>query len=319
MFSAKNMIKYYLTILLISISAFNICGIAKEKYAPKSSGEVVAHSYYTLSYIKHAEQAEWVYYELTPEMINGGASRSDDFRVDTKLKNGSAELKDYVGSGYDRGHLCPAASMTLNKKSMSESFFMSNMSPQHPSFNRGAWKKLEEQVREWVLLDSLLVVVSGPVLSNDMKTIGSNRVAVPNNFYKVIYSPKSDKMIAFMMPNKKITEPIKNYIVTVDSVESVTRIDFFNSLPDTQEESLEGFSNSLLWSFDGESKALSTAVAKTSGSVPKSKDNSEEIATNSNAISTQCKGVNKSGTRCKNMTKNSNGFCHLHQAQVKGE
>ena len=309
------MIKYYLTILLISISAYNVCGIAKERYTPKSSGEVVSHSYYTLSYVNHAEQAEWVYYELTPQMINGSAHRRDDFRVDTKLSKGSAELKDYVGSGYDRGHLCPAASMTLNKKSMSESFFMSNMSPQHPSFNRGAWKKLEEQVREWVLLDSLLVVVSGPVLSNDMKTIGANRVAVPNNFYKVIYSPKSDKMIAFIMPNRKITEPIKDYIVTVDSVESVTRIDFFNSLPDTQEESLEGFSNSLIWSFNGESKS-SRSVAKESGSVPESKDKSEVITTNSNAITTQCKGVNKSGTRCKNMTKSSNGFCYKHQAQA---
>ena len=93
---------------------------------PKGKGVVVEHSYYSLSYIEEHEQPEWVYYLLTADMVNGNAERGDDFRPDAKVKTGSAELSDYKSSGYDRGHLCPAADMKHSDKAMSETFFMSN-------------------------------------------------------------------------------------------------------------------------------------------------------------------------------------------------
>nr|WP_321289380.1 DNA/RNA non-specific endonuclease [uncultured Sunxiuqinia sp.] len=90
---------------------------------PKSIGEVVDHTYYSIAYSENDEQAYWVYYHLTPELINGTQKRTDDFREDPLVSTGSATLADYKGSGYDRGHLCPAADMALNHTSMSESFF----------------------------------------------------------------------------------------------------------------------------------------------------------------------------------------------------
>lgn len=92
-----------------------------------------------------------MYYELTPELISGTQSRTDDFRADPLVSTGSDTLADYSGSGYDRGHLCPAADMKLNQTSMSETFFLSNMSPQGAGFNRGIWSSVEDQVRKWAI------------------------------------------------------------------------------------------------------------------------------------------------------------------------
>lgn len=288
-----------LTYLLLFVA---ICcqGFAQGKYLPRSAGEVVYHSYYTLSYNEQAEQAEWVYYELTLPMVSGSQSRTDDFREDKKVSTGSAQLVDYKGSGYDRGHLCPAGSITHNPTAMSESFYLSNMSPQLPSFNRGRWKQLEELVRGWVVTDSLLYVVSGPVLAGNMQVIGVNKVAVPLHYYKVIYSPTKGKMIAFLMPNENIKEAVSSYSTTVDKIEEITNIDFFHELPDSLELQLESSVDRSKWSFS------------TSPKVEKSPVNSS-----STLQSTTCLGVNKSGSRCKNSTKNTNGYCHLHQDQAK--
>ena len=112
-----------------------------------SSGEIIYHSYYTLAYSEESEQASWVAYKITTDNFNSSIKRKDAFRVDPQVSTVSAELSDYRKSGYDRGHLAPAGSMKINAISMSESFFMSNMSPQLAGFNRGVWKKLEGEVR----------------------------------------------------------------------------------------------------------------------------------------------------------------------------
>jgi endonuclease G len=136
---------------------------------PISGGEIIKHTYYSLSYSEENEQAYWVYYELTSDLINGTQSRTDDFRSDPLVTTGSASLADYSGSGYDRGHLCPAADMTLNKISMSETFYLSNMTPQLAGFNRGIWSSLEEQVRKWALEYSKLYVVTGPIFNDNIE------------------------------------------------------------------------------------------------------------------------------------------------------
>ena len=106
--------------------------------------DVVSHTYYTLSYSEEHEQAEWVYYTLNSNQLNSAVERKNNFRQDFKVKTSSAQLYDYKGSGYDRGHLAPATDMKYNYSSISESFFMSNMSPQSPSFNRGILRKKRE-------------------------------------------------------------------------------------------------------------------------------------------------------------------------------
>ena len=263
---------------------------------PTSKTEVIKHTYYQLEYSEKHEQARWVYYTLTTDFINGNGVRKNNFRIDPFIKAKSATLKDYKGSGYDRGHLCPAAAMKLNQKAMDETFFMSNMSPQYPSFNRGKWKSLESQVRTWVIKEKKLHIATGAIFDNNIGTIGTNKVTIPGYYYKVIYDPTGEqKMIGFIMPNRKIENSINEYKVTVDEVERKTGIDFFSALPDNIENNLESTIGN--WKI---SKTSTTSKSNTSKST---------------AI--QCNGIAKStGQRCKNMTTNSNRYCNVHQYQV---
>ena len=124
-------------------------------------GEVVIrHVGYTLSYNEIHEQANWVAYELTAEEVAGEVERKDAFRADPEVESGSAALADYRGSGYDRGHLAPVADMKWSAEAMAESFYMSNMSPQKPEFNRGIWKKLEMKVRGWATREEAVLIVT---------------------------------------------------------------------------------------------------------------------------------------------------------------
>ncbi len=216
---------------------------------PRSEGEVVHHTYYSLCYVEQAEQASWVSYTLTPEMVSGSTPRKDAFRVDPLVSTASAHPNDYKSSGYDRGHLAPAASMSCNAVAMSESFFMSNMSPQLPAFNRGGWKRLEELVRSWSVERGLIHVVSGSVLNDVDQYIGENRVAVPKHYYKVIYDPNKQQMIAFIVPNAKLESDLRQYVQSVDSLEQLTGIDFFPALNDDIESVCEAHSRSSLWQF----------------------------------------------------------------------
>ena len=275
------------------------CSLVAQDYTPSSDGQVVTHSYYSLSYDEQHEQAEWVYYKLTPAMISGSAKRADDFRPDNKIKTQSATLSDYAGSGYDRGHLCPAASMSINAKAMSESFYLSNMSPQHPSFNRGAWKNLEELVRQWAAQEKEVYVVTGPIFKNNKGQIGKSQVTVPGYYYKVVYVPADKKMIGFVMPNEKIGNNLASYVEDINEIEILTGINFFPQLNDSLENALEADSDVTEWEF-----AKSSYTAK----APANKVSS------TNAVSVQCRGISKStGKRCKNKTKSSTGYCHIHQ------
>jgi len=224
--------------------------VLAQEYLPVSSGEIIKHTYYTLSYNEAHEQANWVSYHLTSAMEKGKEKRTDNFRTDPSVSTGSATLNDYKGSGYDRGHLCPAADMKLNHTAMSETFFLSNMSPQAPEFNRGIWKELEETVRDWAMQDGDIYVVSGPVFKDNKGAIGPDRVTVPGYYYKVIYDPHGQgKMIALLLPNGKGTKPLSRYEVTVDSIEALTGIDFFPELPDNREAMLESSADFSAWQF----------------------------------------------------------------------
>jgi len=213
--------------------------------------EMVSHKNYVLCYNEKCEQANWVCYTLTEQMCaNGQVKRSNNFYSDPLISTGSALPDDYKLSGYDRGHLCPAGDMKFSEQSMKESFYMSNMSPQVPAFNRGIWKKLEEQVRVWAVINKELHITVGGILQDSLPTIGKlNKVAVPDFFYKVILDNEGveKKAIGFIMPNKKLAGSIYNYAVSVDSVEKVTGINFFYDLTDSLEAKLEMHYDTLLW------------------------------------------------------------------------
>lgn len=122
--------------------------------------------------------------------------------------------------------------MSHNYTSMSESFYMSNISPQVAEFNRGIWKRLEQKVRYWAAMNDSLYVVTGPILKMPIDMIGDNDVTVPRSFYKTLLRFKDGKVkgIAFIMPNQKSNKSIYSYATSIDYVEDITGIDFYYNL-----------------------------------------------------------------------------------------
>ena len=226
---------------------------------------IITHTGYSLLYNETYEQANWVAYELTKEETEKSYERTNKFIPDPLVITGTANDQDYSGSGYDRGHLAPAGDMGWSTTAMAESFYYSNMSPQEPGFNRGIWKRLEELVRTWAVDNQMVYVVTGPVLTSGLSTIGNSKVSVPQYYYKVIldYTDPEIKGIGFILPNKSSKEPLQKYAVTIDSVEKFTGIDFFPKLPDEQEKIIESTLTIQSWSW----KSSSTAIVKVKSNV----------------------------------------------------
>ena len=203
--------------------------------------QIIVHHYYTVCYNSTCGEANWVAYILTDKMVGGTEKRSNKFQKDPKVIGTRIVPSDYSNSGYDRGHLCPAADMEFSKTAMEESFYMSNMTPQKPEFNRGIWKELEEKVRDWAKINKQLYIATGPVEKNSTQEIGIHHVKVPTYFFKVIldYTLPEIKGIGFIMENKGSNNGLQVYAVSIDSVESFTGINFFESLPDTIENRVE--------------------------------------------------------------------------------
>lgn len=222
-------------------------------YLPSNpNGSVVQHKYFALSYVEKFELPEWCAYELTGHRLRQPwVERTDDFRPDLKVETGSSTLEDYRRSRYDRGHLVPAADMAFSEEAMSETFFLSNISPQEPGFNKGVWRELEENTRDWAKRFKHLYVVTGPVLSQPIKFwIGENQVAVAPSFYKVLLdlSEPELKAIGFIVPNQTSTEHLETFAVSVDEVEKLTGINFFQNLMEPKlEQELEANFDVSLW------------------------------------------------------------------------
>jgi endonuclease G len=222
-------------------------------YLPASStGDVIRHQFYALSYVEKYELPEWLAYELTGERLRTEwVERSNDFRPDPLVNSGSATPDDYRRTKYDRGHLVPAADMAFSSEAMSETFYLSNIAPQEPGFNKGVWRELEELTRDWAKRFKHLYVVTGPVLSKPIKFwIGENQVAVPPLFYKVLLDLNEPEMkaIAFVIPNETTDLRLENFATSIDEVEKLTGINFFEKLMDPSlEAELEANFDVSLW------------------------------------------------------------------------
>ncbi|MCB0382174.1 MAG: DNA/RNA non-specific endonuclease [Psychroserpens sp.] len=223
-----------------------------EYFLPSSTtGQVVHHDNYSLSYSETHEQAEWVAYELKKTHLSNTNFKRPYFEIDEAVKTGAAHWRNYKNSGYDRGHLCPAGDRRFSKEAHDETFLTSNISPQEHQFNSGIWNTLEQKVRYWASKYDGVFVVTGGVLKGKMKTIGEEAVSVPNQFYKVLIDTNTGtpKMIAFLIPHEDSNEPLYKFVVSVDEIEALTGIDFFAELEDRIENKLEASSSYKDWSF----------------------------------------------------------------------
>lgn len=214
-----------------------------------STNIIKEYTGFRLSFNPGNRTPDWVAWELLGSETDGTAGRSNNFWQDPDLE-GCPETRDYSRSGYDRGHLCPAADQKWSAEAMRDCFVMANMCPQDHALNSGAWKTLEEKERAWARRDSAIVIVAGPIYSDaDTKRIGQAGVRVPGAFYKVLIAPYADKPrgIGFIYPNMTSPGSMEQYVTTIDDVEKLTGLDFFHELPDDIENIVESTASFKSW------------------------------------------------------------------------
>lgn len=223
------------------------------EYTSASSEIILCKSAFTISYNTRTNCPNYVAWHLTADRVDGNVQRKDKFDVDYSL--GSAlqvTTQDYSNSGYDRGHMCPAADNKHDERAMTESFYMTNICPQSHNLNAGDWKELEEQCRHWVKDYGDLYIVAGPIFnSKKPATIGKRKnmkIAVPDRFFKVVLMMEPQpKAIGFIYPNEATNKEMRSYSVSVDEVERITGIDFYHNLPDDIERKVERANNPAEW------------------------------------------------------------------------
>ena len=227
-----------------------VAPIKKAKLLPTSTtGQIVTHDYYTLSYHEKYEQAEWVAYDLQEAHLSKTKRKRPYFEKDKKVRSKSAHYKAYKNSGYDKGHLCPAGDRRFSKEAHDETFLTSNISPQKHDFNAGVWNRLEQKTRYWAHKYDGVYVVTGGILSANLETIGRDKVGVPKQFYKIIFDYTALKAIAFIIPHKESNKALYQFVTSIDHIEKLTGIDFFAELPDALENRLEASDSYKDWSF----------------------------------------------------------------------
>ncbi len=201
---------------------------------------------YTVSYNRETKLPNWVAWHLTADHVNGSYSREGlRFWEDTDVPTPRATDADYRGSGYDRGHMCPAGDNKWSLEALQQSFIFTNACPQNHELNRGDWNEMEIQCRKWAREMGDIYIVCGPILfKGEHETIGYNKVVVPEAFFKVVLCMNdTPKAIGFIYRNREGNRPKGDYVNSIDQVERITKIDFFPSLPDEVEDVVEATAN----------------------------------------------------------------------------
>jgi len=213
---------------------------------------IIRRQGYTTSYNATTKQPNWVAWHLTKNRTHGNATRNESaFMEDTTVPAPRATLDDYYNRGYDRGHMCPAADNKWNKAAMDESFLLTNICPQNHGLNKYEWNDLEMQCRLWAGKYGAIDIVCGPIFRNGkdyQKTIGRNKVWVPDAFFKVILCRKgSPKAIGFVYDNIGKKMKISDHVYNIDDIEEMTGIDFFPALDDKTEDKVEAVYDLEAW------------------------------------------------------------------------
>ena len=216
------------------------------------ASQQIAHQGYTVSYNTVWRLPNWVAYQLTVQEVAGDVPRAEHFYEDPLLLGPQATNNDYKKSGYDKGHMAPAADMKWSETAMRESFYFTNICPQLHNLNAGVWQDFEDRVREWAVQYGHAYVACGPVVKeNKLGTIGPNSVVVPDGFYKVVLVDNNGnyEAVGMLFDHVSGRKKLKSYLCTVDSVEKVTGIDFFCRLSSNVQQRIESTVNYSIWGF----------------------------------------------------------------------
>ena len=219
--------------------------------SPSGTPEIILHrTGYISSYNKSTRQPNWVAWHLTREHVQGSIRRAGNaWHEDMQVPKPRVNNYDYKGSGWSRGHMCPAGDNKWNSDAMYESFSLVNVCPQNSSHNSGLWNSIEMDCRRWARQFGDIYIVCGPVLMRgNHETIGDNAVIVPEAFFKVVLC-LNDKPKAFGIITRNTDGNSKRdlYYNSIDQVERITGIDFFPALPDELEDYIESDVNMNLW------------------------------------------------------------------------
>lgn len=244
-----------------------IQGIIKSVGLPTSDIQLEStiHSAMAIGFNCQYKMAAWTFHVLTPDVSFGNVTRTNDFRPDNSIACPIAVEQDYFikeeksdgsiiydGFAFDRGHLAPSADFRWSKQALSESYYYSNMTPQRKGFNRESWAEVETLLRR--ILDNNpqnYLIITGPILTDTMKVNEKsiNKLSIPDYHYKIIADLSSDspKGMAFLMPNRKCELPASEYVVTIDSIQQLTGLDFFPTLSEKLQKAVEKTSDYSVW------------------------------------------------------------------------
>ena len=203
---------------------------------------VVEHMAYTLSYDSKRRIPNWVAWELQDSELYGHLDRSDKFTPDPLVKGRQAYDSDYVGSGWDRGHMAPSGDMKWSSQAMKECYYLTNVCPQNHNLNAGLWNDLEKQTRTEARYYKKVWVVCGPVVDRTLGTIGKNQVAIPDGFFKALLARRKDgtyTAIGFYFPNKAGKGALGSFAMSVDDLERKVGMDLFYNLDDDVQDRTE--------------------------------------------------------------------------------
>ena len=210
------------------------------RYGMPAADQVIFNRHYVLGYSYYFRQAKWALEIIDPDRE---LERLDNFRPDYRVPDiFRADLVDYQGSGYDRGHLVASANQQEVELQNSETFLLSNMSPQAPQFNRGVWKQLEEEVRRLNAKPKVLetYVICGPIFYFDepVAFIGSGddndvTLPIPNAYFKSVLTENNRgalHMWSFILPNEASDAPLESFQVPTRKVEQYAGIKLWSRL-----------------------------------------------------------------------------------------
>ena len=255
---------------------------------------------YALSYSRNLAGPNWVSWQLDTSWL-GGIDRQDDYRPDPAVPSDwyAVQANDYVGSGFDRGHLCPSADRTNSVATNSSTFLMTNFIPQAPNNNRGPWADLEAVARTIAQAGNELYIISGG--AGTLGTLPANCappgrcINIPAQTWKVMLVlpvgsndvsrvNTGTRVIAVIMPNTQAINPVwQTYLTSVDAVETLTGFDFFSNVPlaiqNVIESRVDGVTPAATFQFSGATYAANESAGSFNVTVTRTGTNLSTPAT----------------------------------------